>query len=328
MSQDNIDNTDDGTNAFEVYTEETYEDLQQDNAQQETEGKPNKGKADDKAAEGKADEDKKPNAEGDKTSGSDDDDKPKQTGGKRSRRFEKRIARLTKRAKENSERATKAEQELQQAKAELEKLKAEKSKPKRDDYSSSDDYDKDLEKWAKEQGSKGDQTEGGNKKPPANEEFQDALEDVLDAFDESKDRFKDFDKVVHGEDAVFTEQMVITLSDSDDPAAVAYYLGQNKDEAKKIADLTPAKQARAIAKLEARLEAESQADGDTAEKGNDSKEEKPTESKNAINKHSNAPPPINPLKGTDSGEKDEQDMSFNEFEQHRASRQRRRGKFW
>lgn len=307
----------DPSDKFEAYTEEGVKTLSGGDDTETIDPKKPEAKADGKEGE----KDKSSEADADKNGG--EEIEAKDSGGRRStRRFEKRIAKLTKRSKENGERAEKAEQRAQAAEAKLAKIEAQESRPKRDDFDSAEKYDEKLESWSREQAKAGesDKDEQNSEEPEG--DFEDALDDVFTSFDENKSRFKDFDKLVTSSDLVITNEMVMQLSEMDDPTAVAYYLGNNKDEAKTIAGLTPTKQARAFGKIEAMLEVESKAATDD---GGDPEKNK---AKDSGGNKLKAPAPINPLKGSDSGEVDLENASFSEYERQRRTQSKGKGKFW
>lgn len=64
----------------------------------------------------------------------------------------------------------------------------------------------------------------------------------------------DFNDVVYNPNLPVTDSMMEVISESDNPAAVAYWLGKNVEEARKIASMTPAGVGRAIARIESQLE--------------------------------------------------------------------------
>lgn len=69
-----------------------------------------------------------------------------------------------------------------------------------------------------------------------------------------RDAMPDFDQVFSGHVPV-SEAAVEVLGDSEKGPEIAYHLGKNLDEAKRIAKLSPAKQGAALARLEAKLSA-------------------------------------------------------------------------
>lgn len=65
----------------------------------------------------------------------------------------------------------------------------------------------------------------------------------------------DFEEVVFADDLPISEPMAAAIAESDVSADLAYYLGQNRDEALRISKLLPTQQVREIAKLESKLAA-------------------------------------------------------------------------
>jgi hypothetical protein len=70
-----------------------------------------------------------------------------------------------------------------------------------------------------------------------------------DEFDRASEKYDDFDDVVRGEDTPFTHSVRDALLLVDNPAEVAYKLGKNHDELRRIAKLHPLDQAREVNKL-------------------------------------------------------------------------------
>lgn len=68
-------------------------------------------------------------------------------------------------------------------------------------------------------------------------------------FDKASDRYDDFDDVVRGDDAPFTNAMRDALLLVDNPADVAYKLGKNREELSRIAKLHPLDQAREVNRM-------------------------------------------------------------------------------
>jgi len=228
---------------------------------------------------------------------------------------------LTKRAAEAERRAQEAERKLQEA----EGKKGGKAKPETQDdegepdpsdFDSYDEYLDSLADWKADQkigakGKKGDKAaddDSSKDKGDQDAEFTEALEDVQDAFSETRKTLKDFDEVIGQEDLQITRDMVVAMADSDDPGAIAYHLGKNKQEAARIAKLSPIAQAKEIGKIEAKLAAKPQQPG---------------------KKTTSAPDPIDPVKGSDSTSKAPQDMDFAEYERTQNEKEQRGGRgFW
>lgn len=117
-------------------------------------------------------------------------------------------------------------------------------------------------------------------------------EDWTQQVAEAKERFPDFEAKVYGEGAVFSDAMADAIQTSEMGAEVAYHLASNRDEALRIAQMTPEAARRAIYRLEGRLEA----------------------SPAAQQPKTKAPPPIEPISGAGaSSTVDPSKMSMAEY---------------
>jgi hypothetical protein len=224
----------------------------------------------------------------------DSDDKPN----RRDSGWKKRVDRLTRRAKE--------------AEAEIARLRGEKGEPKPKTESKPEGKPKlenfdNYEDWVEALTDyKADQRINASK---AETEKAKAETDFLKRFNAGRKSFKDWDDVVTN-DVDITAAMQNAIKESDIPAEIIYWLGQNPDEAERIFDLPAGKQALAIGKIEAKLEGK-----------------KSDRSGNNERRSSNAPEPIKPT--TSSGKKISKsydDMSYGEFvAQRRADARRAQG---
>lgn len=73
--------------------------------------------------------------------------------------------------------------------------------------------------------------------------------------DDARDKYDDFQSVVYGPQAVFTDAMAGAILESEIGPEIAYYLGSKPNEARRIAELSPFAQAKEIGRLEANLSA-------------------------------------------------------------------------
>lgn len=71
--------------------------------------------------------------------------------------------------------------------------------------------------------------------------------------EDARTKYDDFQDVVYNPDLRITEAMAEVIKVSEIGPEVAYHLGKNPDEAKRIANLSPLAQAREIGKIEASL---------------------------------------------------------------------------
>lgn len=107
--------------------------------------------------------------------------------------------------------------------------------------------------------------------------------------EEAKARYADFEAVAFNSTVPVTDAMVEIIQSSDMGADIAYHLGKNPALAAKIATMKPIEAAREMGRLEAAL---SSPKARTA---------------------TQAPEPINPVRGKAAGTKDPSKMSFEEF---------------
>ncbi len=130
-------------------------------------------------------------------------------------------------------------------------------------------------------------------------------------FVESESAFRaehpDYDAVVRNPALPITQPMAEEIAETDNPPAVAYYLGQNPAEAAAIAQMTERAMSRAIGRIEAKLSAPPPA--------------KATPRQPEPKTVTRAPAPVTTLSGAPASKKSYEDMSQREYE---AERQRER----
>lgn len=106
-----------------------------------------------------------------------------------------------------------------------------------------------LYKWEREQEkveeSKRKQTEEAQKRQKTFQEREQAFAAA----------HPDYEEVAKAEHVPITKEMAEAIIESDDAPAIAYYLGQNLEEASAIAQMSPIAAARAIGRIEAKLSA-------------------------------------------------------------------------
>lgn len=256
-------------------------------------------------------------AEGEETQVNKQDDPGTDTAadhdkGKKPNSVQKRIDQVV-REREDERRKNEA---LQREIDELKKGKQQKPEAKQDkepvesDFEAYDDYLDALDAYDKQQGEeskpeqkadKADNQEESEAQSELSDNQKTAMAVIKEAFG-SADKPEDFEAVALNPEVPFTGEMLEALAECEDPAKVAYHLGQNKDLAADIAAGSPAQQMRAIAKLDLTV---------------DSKPPKPT-------KTTKAPDPISPVGGSDAQEKSPEDMSFAEYEAHMNKKERAR----
>ena len=120
----------------------------------------------------------------------------------------------------------------------------------------------------------------------------------------------DFDAVVTNPAFPAPQKVAEVVMESDNPAAVAYYLGTHLDEAAAIAQMTPAQIGRAIGRIEAKLSAPP-----------------PSETARQIEPKtvSKAPAPVTTLSGSPAVKKSYEDMSPKEYADARRKEREAKG---
>lgn len=147
----------------------------------------------------------------------------------------------------------------------------------------------------------------------AQEKKQEVAQQRAKTFTEKETAFRaehpDYDAVARNPALPITQQVVDVILETDDPPAIAYYLGQNPQEAAAIAQMTPHQIGRAIGRIEARLSAPPASDAPR-------QPEPKTVTK--------APAPVTTLSGSPAVVKSYDDMSPKEYDE--ARRKERAGK--
>lgn len=103
---------------------------------------------------------------------------------------------------------------------------------------------------------------------------QQVAEAFADREDSARERYQDYDNVVYNQNVPITEAMAMAIREADNGPDIAYFLGANPDDARRISRLNPFLQAKEIGRIEQRLAAEPP----------------------APRKQSSAPAPIRPVK--------------------------------
>lgn len=134
------------------------------------------------------------------------------------------------------------------------------------------------------------------------------------AFAEKETAFRaahpDYDVIARNPALPITQQVAEIILETDDPPAIAYYLGQNPQEAAAIAQMTPHQIGRAIGRIEAKLSAPPAAET--------TRQPEPR----TVTK---APPPVTTLSGAPTIKKNVDDMSMAEYDAHRRAERKAKG---
>ena len=232
------------------------------------------------------------------------------------------IERLEKIRKEKEEQAIKWRKEARESRAEFFKHRGEEPKPpsgpspeeltigKEPQQTDFDDYQKYLDakidfevkkakiNWDRDQ-----------ERKQSEKAYQTKMQTLHERMDEGYKKYSDFEDVALNPTVPISPMIVEILSESENPADVAYYLGHNRAEAIKISRMTPIAAAREIAKIEVEIAK--------------AVEQQPPGARKPSN-ISNAPPPIKPIGSGKSFEKDLEKMNQKEYEEEMARRTGRR----
>lgn len=261
-----------------------------ENAPESTETEPKPEPADDDASEDAA-----TSTDDEETGGDSADEQPKKSKG-----VQKRIDELT-RAKYEAEREREiARQELERYRREAEQHKAppiSDNEPRFEDFSDYGDYVKAIAKHtaAKElEALKSQQTQEQERQKA--EERQRAFNEKAD---KARSKYDDFDAIALSPIVPYSQVMGQLVADSDIAGDLAYYLGKNLDEAKRLSQLPPVEAAKQIGRLEAKL----------------SEVPKPK-------KITQAPPPIKAVAGNEKVSKDPEKMSMAEYMEWRKPKKK------
>lgn len=177
--------------------------------------------------------------ETDEASPATDTSAPQKTGA------EKRIGQLTRKYRQ-AERENEALRERFDA---LEKRigpEPEPDRPHADDFEAASDYEDALFQWRDDV--KAHKETVKPKEPQEN--APEGWDDFTDQVENLKKTHPDIEKLVFSDDYSCTKDMMTILMDSEKGAEIAYHLATNKDEARRIAALSPTAQARELFKIE------------------------------------------------------------------------------
>lgn len=172
-----------------------------------------------------------------------------------------------------------------------------------EDYMDVAAYTKAVIKWQKDQDQKAAQQQ---KAEQEKSERQKKFQDSAQKFSETAPDFAEL--VFQNPNLPITEVMVDVMTEADNPAAVAYYLAKNPEEAARIAAMSPAGVGRAIGRIESSL----------------SQPAEPTRQPVQRNV-TQAPPPPTTLSGAKAPSKKPEEMTMAEYAAHRAEERKAKG---
>jgi phosphoglycolate phosphatase-like HAD superfamily hydrolase len=223
--------------------------------------------AEDEEVEAASDED-----EAEEESKTDEDERPRRRPG-----FKRKIDKLNRRISEREQLLTAREREIELLREQLKTGKPEKEKsgvaatdgkpvkPNPDDFESHADYEKaqdkyveDLVDWKADQKLKAKELDA--KKEKLKSEEQSLLEAHMGRIATFKKDHADFEEVIEeAEDVPLSITVRDCILNSEDSAALMYELAKDPEELERICELPALQAARAIGRIEARLQKESSA---------------------------------------------------------------------
>ncbi|KIC39362.1 hypothetical protein [Leisingera sp. ANG-M7] len=218
----------------------------------------------------------------------------------RNQRRKAQMDRVKQEAKEAQERADKAERELARLKG------VESTPPKMEDFTDHDEYLAELSAYKAEQRMNSRQVQEAEREAAESKkqtedvqkrQAEEAAQNWAAQSDEARTRYADFDAVVQAPDVSITPDMAHLIALSDNGADVAYHLGMNKELARELAQMPAPELVGAMRMLERTVTAQTPKPRTTTQ----------------------APAPVNPVKGKSSGLKDPKDMTMAEYKAARAA---------
>lgn len=164
-------------------------------------------------------------------------------------------------------------------------------------------YTKAVIKWQKDQDQKAAaQQKAEQEKSERQKKFQDSAQ----KFSETAPDFAEL--VFQNPNLPITEVMVDVMTEADNPAAVAYYLAKNPEEAARIAAMSPAGVGRAIGRIESSLSQPAETTRQPVQRN-----------------VTQAPPPPTTLTGAKAPSKKPEEMTMAEYAAHRAEERKAKG---
>ena len=142
------------------------------------------------------------------------------------------------------------------------------SRPQRANYDDPDAYDEALLAWRDQETTKRVRAEEAEQRVKDAEKAK--FEATQKLWNDRREAFikehPDFEEVAERDDLEISMTMANAILASEDGPAITYWLGQNPDEASRIAKLSPIQAAKEIGKIEARLAQETEAEPEAIKK--------------------------------------------------------------
>ena len=158
-------------------------------------------------------------------------------------------------------------------------------RPNRIDFDTEEAYEDSLFNWRDTVKSRSTPKEAPIKSEPIKSEVPPQWKKQLEI---GADKYEDFQKVIRSQEVRITDSMALTIAESENGADIAFFLGKNIKESERIANLSLPNQVKEILKLEEKFQKQT----------------------------TNAPPPITPTKGNDTGRIDTSKMTFEQYRAH------------
>jgi len=145
---------------------------------------------------------------------------------------------------------------------------------------------------------------GQERKAESQQKREQKLQESAQGFAQSN---PDYFEVISNPYLRISQDMVDVIADTDNPAALAYYLGKNPQEAERISTMNLAGVARAIGRIEAELSAP------------------PPPRQITPKTVTKAPPPVTTLTGAPAVVKSLEEMSMREYDEQRRKERKQKG---
>lgn len=220
------------------------------------------------------------------------DEAPAEQPKKPPKGVQKRLDEITRLRYEAERRAEQERQERlywqQKALGETPKQPVATNKPSVDQYQTYEDYLEALSDWKVEQRLTKERAEAEERQQQESKVKK--AQTYAERVQSARDKYEDYDHIAHGSHWSPSQEMADAIMESDNGPDIAYYLGNNPDEAQRISRLSSTAQIRELGRLEERLSKPPPAP-------------KPTK----------APEPIKPAGSPAKADKDPADMSPSEF---------------
>lgn len=150
-------------------------------------------------------------------------------------------------------------------------------------------------------------------------EREQRLQNWNDRQADARERYDDYDDVVYAEDVEVSERVVALLIESDVGPDIAYHLAANQDESKALEEMSDAKMALHIGRLETRFLSEAE-DASAEQAADSTDDDEPPAAPAARRPVTKAPPPVTPVStGAGASTRNPDSMSMDDYAEARRS---------